>query len=125
MMERVAEDPAREGADISASIRDGGTAGTPPPSSVVEEENRSPSPARVEEPSVEVSTQEDAPDHGKGPLIPSTVVGGSAEGGGTQAVSDDEVEEIQGHPHDGRQHIYVWRQRGDHWADHEEIVDGP
>ena len=33
------------------------------------------------------------------------------------------VEEIQGCPYDGRQHIYVWRQRGDHWAGHEEIAE--
>jgi hypothetical protein len=33
------------------------------------------------------------------------------------------VEEIQGRPHDGRQHIYVWRQRGDHWTGHEEIAE--
>ena len=36
-MERVAKDLAREGADINAPIRDDGAAGTPPPSSVVEE----------------------------------------------------------------------------------------
>ena len=39
------------------------------------------------------------------------------------ATSDDEVEEIQGHPHYRRQHIYVWRQRGYHWAGHEEIAE--
>ena len=33
------------------------------------------------------------------------------------------MEEIQGCPHDSRQHIYVWRQRGDHWAGHEEITE--
>jgi len=32
------------------------------------------------------------------------------------------VEEIIGHPRDGHQHIYVWRQYGDHWTDHEEIA---
>jgi len=56
-------------------------------------------------------------------MIPSTLVRGSTEGEETQAVSDDEVEEIQGRPHDGRQHIYVWRQCGDHWAGHEEIAE--
>ena len=56
-------------------------------------------------------------------MLPVTVVGGSAEGEETRAASDDKVEEIQGHPHDGRQHIYVWRQRGDHWASHEEIAE--
>ena len=33
------------------------------------------------------------------------------------------MEEIQGRPRDGRQHVYVWRQRGDHWAGHEEITE--
>ena len=32
------------------------------------------------------------------------------------------MEEIQGCPHDLRQHIYVWNQHGDHWAGHEEIA---
>jgi hypothetical protein len=34
---------------------------------------------------------------------------------------DDIIEEIQGHPQDGRQHIYVCRERGDHYVCHEEI----
>ena len=40
-------------------------------------------------------------------MIPITM--GRASEGGTeaQAASDDEVEEIQGRPHDGRQHVYV------------------
>jgi len=113
MMERVAKDPAREGgregAHVNAPIRDDEAAGTLPPSSVAEEENRAPSPARVEEPPVETSVQEGAPDHTKGPMMPSNMVGGSIEGEGSQAASDDEVEEIQGRPHDGRQHICVWR----------------
>ena len=33
------------------------------------------------------------------------------------------MEEIQGRPHDGHQHIYVWHQRGDHWSGHEEIAE--
>ena len=33
------------------------------------------------------------------------------------------MEEIQGRPHDGRQHVYVWRQLGDHWAGHKEIAE--
>jgi len=56
-------------------------------------------------------------------MILVTVAGGSAEGEEAQAASDDEVEEIQGRPRDRRQHVYVWRQRGDHWADHEEIAE--
>ena len=33
------------------------------------------------------------------------------------------MEEIQGRPHDGRQHVYVWRQRGDHFIGHEEPAE--
>ena len=113
-MERVTEDPDPEGAETSAPTRDDGTAGTPPLSSVAEEENKALSHARVEEPPVEAPAQEGASNQGKDPMMASTVVGGSAEGEETYAVSVDEVQEIQGRPHDGRQHIYVWRQRGDH-----------
>ena len=52
MTKRIAEDPAQEGADVNAPIRDEGAAGTPPPSSVAEEENRAPSPTQVEGPPV-------------------------------------------------------------------------
>ena len=45
------------------------------------------------------------------------------EGEETRAASDDEVEEIQGCPHDGRQHVYVWRQHGDHFIGHEELAE--
>jgi hypothetical protein len=34
---------------------------------------------------------------------------------------DDVVEEIQGHPQDGRQHVYVYRRCGDHYVCQEEI----
>jgi hypothetical protein len=56
-------------------------------------------------------------------LIPATTAGGSAAGEEAQATSDDEMEEIQGRPHDGRQHVYVWRQRGDHFIGHEELAE--
>jgi len=49
-------------------------------------------------------------------MIPVTVAGGGAKGEEAQAAANDEVEEIQGRPHDGRQHVYMWRQRGDHWV---------
>ena len=119
-MEGVDEDLARDRAEASAPMRGDETAWTRPPSSVEEGENKAPSPALVEEdraPSpapVETPMQEGAPDQGKGPIIPITMVLGSVEGEEAQAVSDDEVEEIQGRPRDGRQHIYVWRQRWDH-----------
>jgi hypothetical protein len=34
---------------------------------------------------------------------------------------DDIIEEIQGHPQDGHQHVYICRKRGDHYVYHEEI----
>jgi hypothetical protein len=56
-------------------------------------------------------------------MIPVIVAEDSAGGEEAQAASDDKVEEIQGRPHDGHQHIDVWRQRGDHWAGHKEIAE--
>ena len=58
---------------------------SPPPA----EEERNPTPAPAE-----ASTLEGSPSRGKGPMIPVTVVGGSAEGEEAQAASDDEVKEI-------------------------------
>ena len=55
--------------------------------------------------------------------MPATTAGGSAENEETQAASDDDVEEMEGRPHDGRQHVYVWRQHGDHFIEHEELVE--
>jgi hypothetical protein len=123
------EDPAQDKAGASAPTRGDETAGMPPPSSVAEEGDKVPTPPPTEEeraPTLapaEAPTPEGSPSRGKGPMIPVTVTGGSMEGEEAQAASDDEVEEIQGRPHDGRQHVYVWRQRGDHWAGHEEIAE--
>jgi len=67
-LEVADEDPARGRSKASAPTRGDGTVGTPPPSSVLEGENKVPSPAPVEEdraPSpapVEAPTQEGAPD---------------------------------------------------------------
>jgi len=72
-IERIAEDLARGRADMSAPIRDEGAVGTPPLSSVAEEDNRALSPARVEEEPVEDAAPEGAPDLGKGPMMPSTM----------------------------------------------------
>jgi len=36
---------------------------------------------------------------------------------------DNELDEIQGRPQDGCQHVYVWRQRGDHFIGHEELAE--
>jgi len=56
--------------------------------------------------------------------MPGTSAGGDASREEeTQAASEDEVEEIEGRPRDGRQHVYVWRQRGDHFIGHEEIAE--
>jgi hypothetical protein len=56
---------------------------------------------------------------------PSTVVPNQEQGRTSTdqaAESDDDiVEEIQGHPQDGRQHVYVCRECGDHYVCHEEI----
>ena len=60
----------------------------------------------------------------QGPVIPGTTTGGdAAQEEETRAASDDEVEEIEGRPRDGRQHVYVWRQRGDHFIGHEELAE--
>jgi len=48
-----------------------------------EDGNRAPSTAQVEEPPVEAAAQEGTLDLGKGPMMPSTMVGRSAEGEGT------------------------------------------
>jgi len=56
--------------------------------------------------------------------MPSTTTGGNAAGEEeTRVASDDEVEEIEGRPRDGRQHVYVWHQRGDHFIGHEELAE--
>ena len=60
----------------------------------------------------------------RGPVIPGTTTGGdAAQEEETRAASGDEVEEIEGRPRDGRQHVYVWRQRGDHFIGHEELAE--
>jgi len=118
--------PARTGA--GTPMRDGDSTRMPPPSSVAEED-RAPTPPPTEEgkvptqPRAEASSLKDSPSLDQGPVMAATTAGGSAEGEGTQAASDDEVEEIQGRPQDGRQHVYVWRQRGDHFIGHEELVE--
>ena len=90
--EEITEDPTREGTDANAPTKD---------------EIRAPSPTQVEEPQVETAAPEGTPNLSRRPMMSLAMVVRSAEGEGTQADSDDEVEEIQGRPHDGRQHIYV------------------
>jgi len=56
-------------------------------------------------------------------MMPATTAGGSTVNEETRAASDDDVEEIQGRPSDGRQHVYVWRQHGDHFIGYEELAE--
>ena len=127
--ETAEQNPAHARTGASTPARDDEAARTPPPSSVTEEGDRAPTPPPAEErraptpPREEASSPKGSPSQGKGPMIPVTMTGGSAEGEEAQATSDDEVEEIQGRPQDGRQHVYVWRQRGDHFIGHEEIAE--
>ena len=127
--ESVEEHPAPARTRASTPVRRDETARTPPPSSVVEEENRAPTtpPSKgrrvLTPPRAEPSSPKGSPSRDQDPVIPVTAAGGSAEGEETWAASDDEVEEIQGRPHDGRQHVYVWRQCGDHFIGHEELAE--
>ena len=80
------EDSARDKAGASTPTRVDKTVGTPPPSSMVEEEDKVPSPPLAEEERiptlapVEASTLEGSHCRSKGPMIQVTVAGGSAEG---------------------------------------------
>ena len=111
--ETTEEHPAPARAGAGTPMRDGESARMPPPSSVVEEEDRAPTPPPAEEervptpPRAEASSPKDSHGLDQGPVMAATTAGGSAEGEGTQAASDNEAEEIQGRPQDGRQHVYV------------------
>ena len=127
--ETAEEGPAQARTGASTPARDDEATRTPPPSSVAEEGDRAPTPPPAEErraptpPREEASSPKGSPGRGKGPVIPVTTAGGSAEGEEAQATSDDKMEEIQGRPQDGRQHVFVWRQRGDHFIGHEELAE--
>jgi hypothetical protein len=59
-------------------------------------------------------------------VVMSSITGlnqGRKQAGAKQAIEfdDDIVEEIQGHLQDGRQHVYIYREHGDHYIYHEEI----
>ena len=101
----------------------------PPPSNATEREGRAPTPPPVEgkevpmPPRAGATSTAGSPGLVQGPVMPATTTGGDAAGEETQAASDDEVEEIEGRPRDGRQHVYVWRQRGDHFIGHEELAE--
>ena len=128
--ESAEEHLASAKAAASTLTRDEEATRMPPPSNVVEEENRAPTPPPAEErgvptpPRVGASLPAGSPSLDQGPVMPATAAGGSAANEETQAASDDDVEEIEGRPRDGRQHVYVWCQRGDHFIGH-EVVNGP
>jgi len=125
--ESAEEHPAPARARASTPTRDGEAARMPPPSNVAEEEGRAPTPPPAEEGRVPTplragaSSPVGSPGLDQGPVMPATTAGGSAEGEQARTASDDEVDEIQGRPKDGRQHVYVWRQREDHFIGHKEL----
>ena len=127
--ESAEEHPAPARTRASTPVGDVESARMPPPSSVAEEEDRAPTTPPSEgrrvptPPRAGASSPKGSPSRDQGPVITVTAAGGSAEGEETRAASDDKVEEIQGRPHDVLQHVYVWRQRGDHFIGHEELVE--
>ena len=127
--ESAEEHPAPARPRASTPAGDDESARTPPPSSVTKEQDRAPTTPPSEgrrgptPPRVEASSPKGSPGQVLGPVTPVTAAGCNAEGEETRAASDDEVEEIQGRPQDGRQHVYVWRQRGDHFIGHEELAE--
>ena len=122
------EHPAPASAAASTPTRNEEAARTPPPSNVVEEESRALTPPGEERgvptpPRAGNSSPVGSPGLDQGPVMPATTAGGSSANEETRTASDDDVEEIQGRPRDGRQHVYVWRQRGDHFIGHEELAE--
>ena len=127
--ESAEEHPAPARTRASTPVGDVESARMPPPSSVAEEEDRAPTSPPSEgrrvptPPRAEASSPKGSPSRVQGPVKPVTAAGISAEGEETRATSEDEVEEIQGCPHDGHQQVYVWRQRGDHFFGHEDLAE--
>jgi len=127
--ESAEEHPASVKTAASTPTRDEEATRTPPPSNIVEEEDRVPTPPPAEErgvptpPRAGASSPAGSPSLDQGPVMPATTAGGSAASEETQVASDDDMEEIEGHPRDGRQDVYVWRQRGDHFIGHEELAE--
>jgi hypothetical protein len=76
-----------------------------------------------------ILTQGDLPDaaaRGKMAMGPSTVEPNQEQGRtsidqAAESNDDDVVEDIQGHPQDGWQHVYIYHKRGHHYVCHEEI----
>ncbi|XP_021303769.1 skin secretory protein xP2-like [Sorghum bicolor] len=100
---------------------------TPPPSAAAQEDNRIPTPAEEGRgptpPRAGASSPASSPGLGRRPVMPSTAAGNSAANEEPWEASNDDVGEVQGRPRDGRQHVYMWRQREDHFIGHEELVE--
>jgi len=102
--ESAVEQPPLANTQANAPVGDEEAARVPPPSSAAEEEDRvlSPPPAKERRvptpPRAGASSPANSPGRDQGLVMPATVARGSAEGEETQTASDDEVEEIQGHP---------------------------
>jgi len=101
------EHPAPASAAASTPTRNEEAARTPPPSIVVEEESRAPTPPAEERgvptpPRAGASPPAGSPGLDQGPLTPTGAAGGSTANEETRTASDDDVEEIQGRPRDGR-----------------------
>ena len=121
------EQPAPASAAANTPMRDEEATRTPP-SNVVGEEDRVLTPPAGERvvptpPRAEASSSAGSPGLDQGPVMPATAAGGSAANEEPRVASDDDMEEIQGHPRDGRQHVYVWRQHGDHFIGHEKLAE--
>jgi len=127
--ESAEELPASARTAASGPTRDEGPTRTPPTSSIAEGEERVPTPPPAKErgvptpPRAGASSSAGSPGLVQWPVMPATTAGGSTENEETQAASNNDVEEIEGRPRDGRQHVYMWRQRGDHFIGHEELVE--
>jgi hypothetical protein len=50
---------------------------------------------------------------------PATAGPDQEQGQANMDQAAESVEEIQGHPQDGRQHVYICHERGDHYVCHE------
>jgi len=116
LAELVTEKPLPEGPATSPSRvqMDEQDDRLPPRSGPSTEQPKALSTKQLEAPSDRPVTPLDITDRGKGPMAPSTMRRGNVQDEEAPPSSNDEVEEIQGHPHDGRQHIYVMHQRGEH-----------
>ena len=101
--------PAAAPTTASSPARAEEATGAPPPANATKREGRAPTPPPAEESEVPTPTRAGAastagsPGLARGPVMPSTATrGNTTVEEETQAASDDEVEEIEGRPRDGR-----------------------